>query len=1349
MRQKRILKKSPSVVSQSRTINEFTELADQQNIELETKLKSSAVEDSTRKQSPGEEPTGTKDAGSSTNSISQSNSSEISKKEECHSSFSTGNSSSTNGGVASQSACFRKPPPPPPPRNSSYHHNTRGRPNRQGRSYFKYGYYGPQDKSNHRCTRDNQFHTRHAKKSKNHNFNSCWRQRNSWHKRDSFYMDDNHRNTGVGSPMDTLPGSSRNRGPMDNDSNCAINRGQLNFGNEHSPKDNVSATTQQHLSNKLNVIDNGSPTDQPLSLAIGVSNHYNEERKTSGRRSLGESGGAGSVTNMSTNQSKLSRDHSPMDNISATCIKDQNHAENRSTRSPTDSASPNCLGIEKSSNNRLHSSRDGSPRDSQSSVSSITTVPVDNRHLTSVEGSPTGSFPTTSSVDGNQTVGQSLSLEGSSPKDNYPVEAVVNLGHTSSSQLNVQMRSPKDNAIAHQFPNISDTNRSLVVDPNESTTDCSLLRNVGDVPRTQDFVSAGAQSNSFVGNQRLDFDLLTQNIALTLQQGMIPSAGLPVSQVIRSEVARQLSFHNLQTITSPFAGDIQTQIRNEVANQIALMKALQFSSPVPSVVDPSSTKSFKKKKMNKKRREKRIEQSRKYNERKRAQMILDNSSYNTSVDCQTVNEDCNKSESDTKPAAILQKKEVDKITNVAASTSPMDVDSKLPNIPESVTGDVHNCDEEQSVTSCNSAPKEVSDFVDEEAVDCNKNNLDRKPAAVALKKKFDKNTNAAVSTTPMDVESKMPHIPVSATGGTKNCDQEDNVNLSQSCGKEAAVNVDEDTVMDDDTEEKSTHPVCDNSSEDLPKNSALNILHAQESSYEALDCSASTIVELKKKRELKDWPQSTEERNAMKKDIFMEELAEECEWTKNKSLKRLFTKWLSVFLNQIEDSRVYFKLVWTSSFSRMMVGLRIFSSKPDGIYPCMGHIANFLVGNIAGVQNQDLLGSCEYSTRMKGYCKSVYRDILSNKLLTFSDYRFLVDATNITYESRRDDLGLAKINSSIDLVKLCYGDKNEFSGTFQFESEEQYFNFKKEALHHAIEYLKNNFPKYPFEAVDHPANVGTDTENESETDYTVFKSGSIHRDKVIDTFSLLLMSNFEMTMRCPFSKEFQDCGDLYCCMLPERKCKSKTFENFNKFKSHAFGRTDVYHNVLNEYLDNFGQNYYTYIMYPNNWLPDGKLERSKIPFKSRQMYYDVKVSAMNLTNAYCAGTRSTLPFGQKKTYNGVSLFHTQIYGLMRFMFAYGFEASLQCPLSKVYQDQNFHSKLRNRFLPGCYECDFIQFRNVSDIRRHCNELDCQYHQLLAKYFEFFDEQSKTCLVASQSIVASPTSEVKNNPCTKK
>ena len=137
---------------------------------------------------------------------------------------------------------------------------------------------------------------------------------------------------------------------------------------------------------------------------------------------------------------------------------------------------------------------------------------MDSRHILAGEGGSMESPSTTSNVNGNQKVDLALTLEGSSPMNNTPVESVANLSSTSSSQLNLQMRSPTDNALGNIFPNVSFSNSKLVVDPSVSVTDCSLLRNVGDVPRTEDFLSTVPQSNSLPRDEFSDFDLLTQNV---------------------------------------------------------------------------------------------------------------------------------------------------------------------------------------------------------------------------------------------------------------------------------------------------------------------------------------------------------------------------------------------------------------------------------------------------------------------------------------------------------------------------------------------------------------------------------------------------------------------------------------------------------------------------------------------------------------------------------------------------------------------------------------------------------------------------------------------------------------------
>ena len=525
-------------------------------------------------------------------------------------------------------------------------------------------------------------------------------------------------------------------------------------------------------------------------------------------------------------------------------------------------------------------------------------------------------------------------------------------------------------------------------------------------------------------------------------------------------------------------------------------------------------------------------------------------------------------------------------------------------------------------------------------------------------------------------------------------------------------------------------------------------MHVESPANNSQQCMDSiTEDESKKEREKKVWPQSIQDKNSMKKVIFMEELAEECEWTKNKSLKRLFTKWLDVFLDQIEDNRVYFKVVWTCSFSRIMAALRIFSSKPNGIYPCMGHIATFLVGNIASVQKQDFTNV--ESQEISKYCKSVYPDLLFSRNLTYTDYRFLVHATNLSYASRRDDLGLTEISSSRDLIKLCYGQRNDTLPRFDFDSEQQYFEMKKKALDKTLLYIDDNLSKFPFEAVDHPANVGTDTENESDTDYTVHKYNAVHRDIVKQSMSILLMTCFEITMKCPFSKEFQDCSDLYCCKMPVRKCNSRTYGSIEELRRHAWSqRNDVYHDVLSQYLDFFAEPFTKCVWYPSKWLPDGKLENSKIPFISKEKYFDLKMSSISMTNEYCHGQRTTFPFGQLRKYKKWVMPTNQVFWLMKILAELVFEAALQCPLNKEYLDKHIHTAVRKKYFEDCYECECVQFGSLSELKNHCSESDCQYHQLLHKYFEFFYAQSETCVVATHRS-GSSLDEVKDNSSTKK
>ena len=171
-------------------------------------------------------------------------------------------------------------------------------------------------------------------------------------------------------------------------------------------------------------------------------------------------------------------------------------------------------------------------------------------------------------------------------------------------------------------------------------------------------------------------------------------------------------------------------------------------------------------------------------------------------------------------------------------------------------------------------------------------------------------------------------------------------------------------------------------------------------------------------------------------------------------------------------------------------------------------------------------------------------------------------------------------------------------------------------------------------------------------------------------------------MQCPFCKDYTDVQEvLFWYPLPEKKCSNKKYPSFPFFQKHAESTNDIFHNVLSCYPKFFNNELERSIFFPNRWLPESQLVSSKLYFKAKGDIFDLKMKSRDQTFSYIKSSMCTHPFSVvslSSTVQPNGLTKKKAERLLRLVFNFGFECTLECPFHSKYVQEMCNSNLKNK-----------------------------------------------------------------------
>ena len=117
--------------------------------------------------------------------------------------------------------------------------------------------------------------------------------------------------------------------------------------------------------------------------------------------------------------------------------------------------------------------------------------------------------------------------------------------------------------------------------------------------------------------------------------------------------------------------------------------------------------------------------------------------------------------------------------------------------------------------------------------------------------------------------------------------------------------------------------------------------------------------------------------------------------TFNDTYSKLFKYWKPQFLSTLNTKLVGFRLIWTTSLSWHMVGLKIFSVVEENTQDFMFLIGEFLVGNSIFITDSDLGNKSQYESEHRDSNKDCIYEFSKNafckkllKVYSFYQYQY-------------------------------------------------------------------------------------------------------------------------------------------------------------------------------------------------------------------------------------------------------------------------------------------------------------------------------------------------------------------------
>ena len=145
------------------------------------------------------------------------------------------------------------------------------------------------------------------------------------------------------------------------------------------------------------------------------------------------------------------------------------------------------------------------------------------------------------------------------------------------------------------------------------------------------------------------------------------------------------------------------------------------------------------------------------------------------------------------------------------------------------------------------------------------------------------------------------------------------------------------------------------------------------------------------------------------------------------SMKQILSNWQKKLLSQLSKERLFFRLLWTSTMSLHIVGLRLFSTNKRGVIDIMSLIGEMLVGQCVYITEEDLIKKKKKTVAYNRNYLNMYSDIFQNPISDFLDFRFICAATKYIHAQRVKDNRCRLLNKSYEIAKFWFGKRSNCS----------------------------------------------------------------------------------------------------------------------------------------------------------------------------------------------------------------------------------------------------------------------------------------------------------------------------------
>ena len=143
----------------------------------------------------------------------------------------------------------------------------------------------------------------------------------------------------------------------------------------------------------------------------------------------------------------------------------------------------------------------------------------------------------------------------------------------------------------------------------------------------------------------------------------------------------------------------------------------------------------------------------------------------------------------------------------------------------------------------------------------------------------------------------------------------------------------------------------------------------------------------------------------------------------NNSYSKLFKYWKPLFISSLDKKMIGYRLLWTTSLTRYLVGLKIFSLVTENAENFMFLIGEYLVGTTVHITSDDTDNKAQYESEFRDKNKRCVTDLqvftYRLELFSFYDYRHFVGIIGYYYKKRANNHTCEYLLNTTDMAQLC------------------------------------------------------------------------------------------------------------------------------------------------------------------------------------------------------------------------------------------------------------------------------------------------------------------------------------------